>query len=482
MRGQNDATGATAGAATAGGPGGSGGEPALERTIGWKQMAFYGLGGMLGAGIYGLVGRAAGQMGSAIWLAFLVSMVAALLTGLSYANIGSRYPRAGGAAYVTQRAYGLPLLTYVVGLAVMCSGLSSIATQSRVVAENLQRLAGLEGVPTLLLAVGFLLLLAGIVFRGIRECMWLNIGCTTVEVAGLLLIILVGLPYWGSANLLEVPPAADGSVGEIGLLMVMNGAVLTFFSFIGFEDTLNVAEEVKDPQRNLPLGLMLAMLGATVIYMAVAITAVSVVPWRELAAAPGPLAEVMNRAAPWFPQIGFIAITIFAVANTALLNYVMGSRLAYGMARQGLLPKALGRVHAGRRTPHVAIGILLVIAVGAGPRRRHLAARLLDRDPAAGRVHGRERRPGAAEAAPERAEGRLRGADLRPGAGRAGLRVAAGEPPPGRRLARPRHRRRPDRGHPPALRPHPADARRRGGRGPADRPGRRPHGLNRDRR
>ncbi len=115
------------------------GEPTLERTIGWKQMAFYGLGGMLGAGIYGLVGRAAEQMGSAVWLAFLVSMVAALLTGLSYACIGSRYPRAGGAAYVTQRAYGIPLLTYVVGLAVMCSGLSSIATQSHVVAENLQR-------------------------------------------------------------------------------------------------------------------------------------------------------------------------------------------------------------------------------------------------------------------------------------------------------------------------------------------------------
>ena len=338
------------------------GEPTLERTIGWKQMAFYGLGGMLGAGIYGLVGRAAEQMGSAVWLAFLVSMVAALLTGLSYACIGSRYPRAGGAAYVTQRAYGIPLLTYVVGLAVMCSGLSSIATQSHVVAENLQRLVGLESVPLLVLALGFLLLLAAIVFRGIRECMWLNIVCTSIEVGGLVLIIAVGLRYWGSANLLNVPPAPDGS-SSIGLLMVMNGAVLTFFSFIGFEDTLNVAEEVKDPHRNLPLGLMIAMAAATIIYMAVAITAVSVVPWRELAAAPGPLAEVMKRAAPWFPQIGFVAITIFAVANTALLNYVMGSRLAYGMARQGLLPSPLARIHSTRHTPHVAVGVLLIIAM-----------------------------------------------------------------------------------------------------------------------
>jgi basic amino acid/polyamine antiporter, APA family len=339
----------------------AGGAPTLRRTIGWGQLAFYALGGMLGAGIYGLVGRAAGQMGSAVWVAFLVSMVAALLTGLSYACIGSRYPRAGGAAYVTQRAYGLPLLTYLVGLTVMCSGLTSIATQSRVVAENLQRLVGLETVPLTLLALGFLLLLAGIVYRGIRECMWLNVVCTTIEVGGLALIVAVGARYWGSASLLETPSGVGWE--GLGLLMVMNGAVLTFFSFIGFEDALNVAEEVKDPQRNVPIGLVIAMLAATVIYILVAVTAVSVVPWRELAAAPGPLAEVVNRAAPWFPQIAFVAITLFAVANTALLNYVMGSRLAYGMARQGLLPKVLGRVHATRRTPHVAVAVLLVIVV-----------------------------------------------------------------------------------------------------------------------
>jgi amino acid transporter len=337
-------------------------QPTLRRTIGLAQMTFYGLGGMLGAGIYGLVGKAAGQMGSAVWIAFLVSMVAALLTGLSYASIGSRYPRAAGAAYVTQRAYGLPLLTYVVGLAVMCSGLTSVATQSRVVAENLQRLVGLEAIPATWLALGFLLLLAGIVFRGIRECMWLNIICTTVEAVGLLLVIAVGARYWGSASLFETPAQPDGSSG-LTMLLVMQGAVLTFFSFIGFEDTLNIAEEVKNPRRTLPWGIVLAMLGATAIYMAVAITAVSVVPWRELAAAPGPLAEVMARAAPWFPQIGFVAITIFAVSNTALLNYITSSRLAYGMARQGLLPSSLSRVHATRRTPHVAVLALFVIVV-----------------------------------------------------------------------------------------------------------------------
>jgi basic amino acid/polyamine antiporter, APA family len=193
--------------------------PTLRRSVGLAQLTFYGLGGMLGAGIYGLIGKAAGQMGSAIWLAFLVSMVAALLTGLSYASIGSRYPRAGGAAYVTHRAYGWPLLTYVVGLAVMCSGLTSIATQSRVAAENFGRLAGVEEAPVALLAVGFLILLGGVVLRGIRECMWLNVLCTTVEALGLVLVIGAGISYWGSADLLETPPAGEGG-GVDGLIAV----------------------------------------------------------------------------------------------------------------------------------------------------------------------------------------------------------------------------------------------------------------------
>ncbi|KAA2214408.1 APC family permease [Teichococcus oryzae] len=341
-----------------------GAEPGLQRRIGLGLLMMYGLGSMLGAGIYGLVGEAARLMGSAIWMAFLVSMVAALLTGLSYATIASRYPRAGGAAYVTHRAYRSPLLGYVVGLAVACSGLTSIATQANVVARNLQVAFGLEGVPVALLAAGFLLILAGILLRGVRESLWLNAFCTLVEAFGLLLVIAVGLPYWGSASLFEWPETPGGGEAAGTALLVFQGAVLTFFSFIGFEDTLNLSEEVKNPERTMPMGLILAMIIATVIYMAICVTAVSVVPWRELAEAPAPLAEVVRRAAPWFPSIGFIGITIFAVANTALVNYVMASRLLYGMSRQGLLPKAFGRVHPTRHTPHVAIGALFVIVLG----------------------------------------------------------------------------------------------------------------------
>ncbi|HYO11362.1 MAG TPA: APC family permease [Tepidisphaeraceae bacterium] len=331
----------------------------LARTMGLVSLIIYGVGDMLGAGVYGLVGKAAGLMGNAVWLAFAGSMVAAMLTGLSYANIGSRYPRAAGAAYVTHRAYGWPYLSYLVGLAVAASGLTSMATGSRVIAGFLQTL-GLA-LPAPALVVLFLLFIAAVVFRGMRESAWLNAICTAVEVGGLMIVIGVGIRYWGSVNYFETPPHPDGSAGALSLTLVLNGAVLTFFSFIGFEDMLNVAEECKDARRTIPIALICALIIGTVIYMAVSITAVSVLHYSELAKSPAALVDVVRKAAPWFPPILFTGISIFAVSNTALLNYVMGSRLLYGMSRQGLLPAPLGRVHATRRTPHVAIGVLLLV-------------------------------------------------------------------------------------------------------------------------
>lgn len=332
--------------------------PQLRRTIGPTQMALYGLGSMLGAGIYGLIGKAAGQAGNALWLAFVVAFVAALLTALSYASLGSRYPRAAGAAYVTERAYGFSLLSFMVGIALVCSGLTSIATQSQVFAANIAALFGLEDMPLSWLALGFLLILTGIVFRGIRESMWVNVLCALIEAGGLLLVIVVGASYWGSVDYLATP-AVPG--GDHAALLVMQATVLAFFAFIGFEDMINVAEETREPERTVPLGLMLAMSGAAFLYIGVAVTAVSVVPWPKLAAAPGPITAVVERAAPSIPPIVFTAITLFAVANTALVNYVTASRLIYGMARQGLLPARLGDVHAARRTPHLAVAALFLV-------------------------------------------------------------------------------------------------------------------------
>lgn len=336
--------------------------PTLQRSINAWQIGLYGLGSMLGAGIYALVGKAADSLGNAIWLAFLAAMIVAMLTGLSYACVGSRYPRAGGAAYVTQRALGKPWLSYVVGLCVMMSGLTSMATGSQAMAEAIGRALGME-LPVKIIAILIVLFVGLVIFRGIRESMWVNVLCTVVEAAGLLFIIFVGMRFWGSVDYLETPVRSLGGTDAIPVMLILQGAVLMFFSFIGFEDILNVSEEVKNPRRDVPLGLIGAMVVATLIYMAVAITAVSVIPWSELAKSPTPLMEVAKAAAPWFKNIDtiYIGITLFAIGNTALLNYIMGSRLLYGMSRQGLLPAALGRVHPTRRTPHVAIVLLFVV-------------------------------------------------------------------------------------------------------------------------
>ncbi len=339
------------------------GQPQLLRAIGPVQMMLYGAGSMMGAGIYGLVGKAAGQIGSAVWLSFLAALVAALFTGLSYAALGSRYPRAGGAAFMTHHAFGRPLLTHVVGMATAFSGLTSIATGALVIAENLQRAPILSDAPLVLLGIGYILLMAGIVFRGIRESIWVNTVCTLIEAGGLILVIVVGARFWGQANLLEFAPSASGNAAVFAPLLVLQGAALTFFAFVGFEDSLNVAEEVKNPRVTLPLGMILAMGITAILYIGVAITAVSVIPWQTLGEAKAPLADVMQKAAPWFPAWTFIIITIAAVANSALVNYVTASRLLFGMARDGRLPSALARVHKARRTPHVAIGLLLAILI-----------------------------------------------------------------------------------------------------------------------
>ena len=178
----------------------------LRRSIGPFQLTLYGLGSMLGSGIYGLIGQAAGQTGNAVWLAFLVAMVAALLTALSYASLGSRYPRAGGAAYIAERAFGMPLLSFVVGLAVVCSGLTSIATQSQVFAVNFGALLGVAFLPVWAAAIGFLLIVTGLVLRGIRESMWVNVVSTLIEAAGLLLVIAVGIPTGGRSICSKRPP------------------------------------------------------------------------------------------------------------------------------------------------------------------------------------------------------------------------------------------------------------------------------------
>ena len=188
-----------------------------------------------------------------MWLSFLVALVAALLTAFSYASLGSRYPRAGRAAYIVERAFRSPLMGFVAGLGVVCAGLASVATQAQVFARNLAELLDFTQLAAPVIALGFLLVLAGIVFRGIRESMWINILCTCVEAAGLLIVIAVGISYWGTVDYFEVPTASHGFTADGLWLAVMQGTVLTFFAFMDSRTRSTWRRNAKIPSAPSPL-------------------------------------------------------------------------------------------------------------------------------------------------------------------------------------------------------------------------------------
>ncbi len=342
----------------------------LKKSIGLVALTVYGVGNMLGAGIYATVGNAAGIMGNAVWACFALSLVAAALTGLCYASLGSRYPKAAGAAFITRRAFTFPMLAYVIGLAVVASGLTSMAGAARAFARFALELFGLQAHPAFTAGAILILILglAWINFRGLRESAWLNALCTLIETSGLLLIIFVGVKYWGSVNYLDATTPSNPT-GSLSITLMLSGAVLTFYSFVGFEDLLNISEEVKNPRRTFPIALLTALALTALIYAGVSITAVSVIPVEEWARKATPeqpaasLRTVVAKAAPWFNVSIFSFIMLVSVVNTALLNFIMGSRLLYGMSKQGLLPTFLGKLHPTRHTPHLAILLLIVIVL-----------------------------------------------------------------------------------------------------------------------
>jgi amino acid transporter len=212
--------------------------------------------------------------------------------------------------------------------------------------------------------------LGAINFRGIKESSWTNVVCTAAESTGLLIVLLAGFTFLlgGAAAAGAVPPIQPNPPVQGGepMLGIARGAALAFFAFIGFEDLANVAEEAKNPRKHLPYAILAAMLITGTLYVVISWLAVSVVPPDELAKAAGPLQEVVHRAWPAFPDSVFLVIALFAVSNTGLLNFIMGSRLLYGMSHLGLLPAWLGAVHPTRQTPHMGILMVFVIALVLG--------------------------------------------------------------------------------------------------------------------
>jgi amino acid transporter len=332
----------------------------LKRAIGGRMLAVFIIGDILGAGIYILVGELAGMVGGAVWLPIAIGFVVAALTASSYAELVGRYPKAAGAALYTHRAFRRPFLTFLVAFAVMMSGISSASAAA--VAFGGTYLQAFVDAPTTLVALGFLAAVTLVNFIGISESMKVNLVLTVIEVSGLVVVIVVALI--GVFKGVGDPSRAFELNAPQGALFGVAGATaLGFYALIGFEDSVNLAEETHEPHRTFPRALFGGIAITGVIYLAVSFLAVTIVPAPALASSEtGPLLDVVAAAGVSFPPRVFAAIALLAICNTALINMIMAARLLYGMANEGIVPAALARVHPRRRTPFVAIAFTVLIA------------------------------------------------------------------------------------------------------------------------
>ncbi|MEF8792842.1 APC family permease [Thiohalorhabdus sp.] len=335
-------------------------QPSLRRSVGPVLLTLYGLGNIVGAGIYVLLGEVAGAAGSTAPLAFAVAMIVAALSALTYGELAACYPRASGEALYLERAFGVPALSLAAGLAIAVAGIVSAAALARGFAGYF---AELTPVPNWGGIAGVVLILAGIAVWGIQQSLRASAVMTVVQVAGLLMVI-AGL---GGA-LAELPERADELVPAapqawMGLWM---GGFLAFYAFIGFEDMVKVAEEVRRPRRNLPLAVLAALGGAALLYLVLAAGVVLALEPASLAGTEAPLVVIYEATTG---RRGMV-ITLFGLVATLsgiLAQLIMASRLLYGLAEEGWLPAVLARVSPRTRTPIpatvVVAGLVLILAL-----------------------------------------------------------------------------------------------------------------------
>lgn len=332
----------------------------LRRAISGPLLYAFILGDVLGAGIYALMGVLAGKVGGILWAPLLLALLMALLTAGSYAELVTKYPRAGGAAVFAERAFRVPLISFLVGFSMLAAGVTSAAGLAIAFAGDYFRT--FLDVPTTLVAVVFLAVVGALNARGIRESVTVNLVMTAIEVSGLVIVVVVAAIFLGrgGGDLSRTTEVPEG-VSVTGA--VLAGAIIAYYSFVGFETSANVIEEVRHPTRTYPRALFGALLTAGVVYVLVGVASAAAVAPADLEKSSGPLLEVVKASGVSVPAWLFSLIALIAVANGALLTMIMASRLTYGMAEQGLLPDVLARVLPRRRTPWVAIVTTTVVAM-----------------------------------------------------------------------------------------------------------------------
>jgi APA family basic amino acid/polyamine antiporter len=341
----------------------------LRRVIGTRLLFLFVLGDMIGGGIYVVLADVGAEVGGAIWTAFLASFVLAAMTALSYAELVTKYPRAAGAALYVHKAFKTPFVTFMIAFAVMASGIASAGALSKGFASDYFH--QFVPAPDLLVALIFFGIIMVVNLIGISESVKFNAACTIIELTGLAIIVIVGLASLGS-EVADPGRAFQFKEGTSAFAALVAGTILAFYALIGFEDSVNVAEETRDPTRAFPRALLGGMTAAGLIYLVVALVASMVVPTDQLTGSEAPLLEVVLEGTIQVPPRLFSLIALFALSNGALINMIMASRLLYGMSKQRVLPRWFGHLLPGRRTPWAAIaftsalGAILIITGDLG--------------------------------------------------------------------------------------------------------------------
>jgi basic amino acid/polyamine antiporter, APA family len=337
-------------------------EPGLKRNISLFQAVMYGVGLILGAGIYVLIGDAAGIAGNAMWVSFVIAAVIAAFTGLSYAELSSMFPKSAAEYVFVKNAFKNSLIAFVTGWLITFVAIASSAAVAIGFSGYLATF--FPQFDPLLSTVALIVALSAINFIGIRESVWMNTTFTLIELAGLAIVVLAAvlLNSFSNADYYELPPAASASF-PLSISAIIGAAGLVFFAYFGFENLANIAEETKNAPRTIPRALVISIVITTGIYILIATSAIALVGWENLSSTEAPLALAAEKA---FGRVGVTvlsAIALFATSNTVLMMLVAGSRIMFGMSKERALPAALGRVHPATKTPGIAVVLMMLLTI-----------------------------------------------------------------------------------------------------------------------
>ncbi len=330
----------------------------LKRSIGLFEATLYGVGIILGAGIYALIGAGAGIAGNALWISFIIAAFIASFTGLSYAELSSMYPKEAAEYVYTKKAFNRKMLSFAVSWIMVVAGIVSAATVALGFGGYFSHMVG--GPPIIIAAV-LIILLSIINYRGMKESASFNVVSTIAETAGLVLLIAVGMYFFGttgaSVDFFEVPEAA-------GVAGMLSATALIFFAYIGFEQVANMSEETKNAKKVIPKALVISIAVTTVIYILVAVSAVGILGWEALSQSKAPLTDVMSRVIGSDASMVMSILALFATSNTVLVLLVVTSRILYGMSCQHSLPRFCSKI-GKRSTPYAAVFLVMIFSVAA---------------------------------------------------------------------------------------------------------------------